>query len=279
MTTTTNFPGIPPVPKDLGTQLTTLLNALAESIRIFIKLYRKGKLGGSKKGDKGDKGDPGQDATLTAKLLAIDGAAWAANKILYMTGENTVDVCSLTAWDITFLGSANGAEGRAALGLGTAATTASTAYATAEQGATADDALQRSGGTMSGDIDCNGNKIDKVKLVDVRETAVSLIISSGAVTLDLSIGRYFYATLTANITSISLSNVPAPGNAVYVVIEFKQDATGGRSVAGWPSSFKWSSSGTAYSATTVANAKDKVVASTRDGGTSWDASISQKDIK
>ena len=44
-------------------------------------------------------------------------------------------------------------------GLGTAATTAATAYATAAQGTVAANALPKAGGTMSGDIDGNGNKV------------------------------------------------------------------------------------------------------------------------
>ena len=44
-------------------------------------------------------------------------------------------------------------------GLGTAATTAATSYATAAQGTVAANALPKAGGTMSGDIDGNGNKV------------------------------------------------------------------------------------------------------------------------
>ena len=44
-------------------------------------------------------------------------------------------------------------------GLGTAATTAATAYATAAQGTVAANALPKAGGTMSGDIDGNGAKV------------------------------------------------------------------------------------------------------------------------
>lgn len=44
-------------------------------------------------------------------------------------------------------------------GLGSAATTAATAYATAAQGTKADAALPKAGGTMSGDIDGDGNKV------------------------------------------------------------------------------------------------------------------------
>ena len=52
---------------------------------------------------------------------------------------------------------ANVATARTNLGLGTAATTNSTAYATAAQGSTADSALQRSGGTMTGNLILNAD--------------------------------------------------------------------------------------------------------------------------
>jgi hypothetical protein len=50
---------------------------------------------------------------------------------------------------------ANAADARTNLGLGTAATTAATAYATAAQGTTADNALPKSGGAMTGAITTN----------------------------------------------------------------------------------------------------------------------------
>ncbi len=54
---------------------------------------------------------------------------------------------------------ASASSARSNLGLGTAATTASTAYATAAQGTKADAALPKAGGTMTGDIDGGGNKV------------------------------------------------------------------------------------------------------------------------
>jgi hypothetical protein len=54
---------------------------------------------------------------------------------------------------------ASAATARTNLGLGTAATTASTDYATAAQGTTADAALPRTGGTMTGDINFNNNDV------------------------------------------------------------------------------------------------------------------------
>jgi len=70
----------------------------------------------------------------------------------------------------------SGATVRSSLGLGTAATTASTDYATAAQGTTADAALPRAGGTMTGnitmpalgtvdgrDLSVDGTKLDNIE--------------------------------------------------------------------------------------------------------------------
>ena len=78
----------------------------------------------------------------------------------------------------------SGATVRSSLGLGTAATTASTDYATAAQGTTADAALPRAGGTMTGnitmpalgtvdgrDLSVDGAKLDGIEAgADVTDT-------------------------------------------------------------------------------------------------------------
>jgi hypothetical protein len=73
-------------------------------------------------------------------------------------GEVTVDIDKDVA--VVHDGSTAGGHPLAKTSdLGTAAFTAATAYATAAQGTTADAALPKAGGTMSGDIDGNGNKV------------------------------------------------------------------------------------------------------------------------
>lgn len=54
--------------------------------------------------------------------------------------------------------------------------------------------------------------------------------STGAVTLDLSLGKKFIINLQAN-TTISLLNVPL--NCKSIVVRLVQDATGGRTVSWW----------------------------------------------
>ena len=102
------------------------------------------------------------------------------------------------------------------------------------------------------------------KLKAIRETWQSVSITSGAVTFDLSQANNFHVTLNANITSITFSNMPATGNGTPIVIELTQDATGGRTVAGWPAAVKWPG-GTAPTITATAHAVDVIAGYVRDG--------------
>ena len=77
-----------------------------------------------------------------AGLASIAGLTTAANKMLYATASDTYAVTDLTAFGRSIIDDADASAARTTLGLGTAATTASTDYATAAQGALADSALQ-----------------------------------------------------------------------------------------------------------------------------------------
>lgn len=60
--------------------------------------------------------------TSSAKLSALDGLSWAANKLVVLTGAATAMVLSFPNWAQTFISAVDQAAGRAALGLGNAAT-------------------------------------------------------------------------------------------------------------------------------------------------------------
>jgi lysophospholipase L1-like esterase len=100
-------------------------------------------------------------------------------------------------------------------------------------------------------------------------TAVAaLSITSGVVNIDLSLGDLFTLALTANVTSITFSNLPASGRARSISVRMKQDATGSRTVA-LPSSLKViSGSDTAVQA--AANAYTLLTMTTFDQGTRWE---------
>lgn len=103
--------------------------------------------------------------------------------------------------------------------------------------------------------------------ISTAENVNALTISSGAVTINLALGNMFTLLLNANVTSVSFTNVPAAGKGQGICIEIKQDATGGRTITGWPASVKWS--GGAYTHTGTASSVDEVSFRTYDQGTTY----------
>lgn len=93
--------------------------------------------------------------------------------------------------------------------LGTAAFQASTAFATAAQGATADNALPRAGGTMTGNIAMGGNAVTGAK------SATSSV--SGAKTVDTTYADTYITTDSGGVTW----TLPANGvvGQTFVVIQ------------------------------------------------------------
>lgn len=101
------------------------------------------------------------------------------------------------------------------------------------------------------------------------ETKTSVSVTSNAFTIDLSKGTHFAVSLTANVTSITFSNAYANSNfAQNFTVVLTQDATGSRTVTGWPAAVKWVS-GTAPTITATANKSDMVSCLTYDGGTTY----------
>jgi len=110
-------------------------------------------------------------------------------------------------------------------------------------------------------------------------TAINLstspTITSGVLDLSLATYTVFEFTLTQNVTSITLSNIPAAGTMSSFMIVITGDGTA-RTVT-WPASFKWPS-GTAPSITSTLNKKDVFVFFSSDGGSSWQAFISGQNL-
>lgn len=112
-------------------------------------------------------------------------------------------------------------------------------------------------------------QIANLALLNALGTAVTaLTISSGVVNIDLSLGDFFTLALTANVTSITFSNLPASGKARAIAIRLKQDATGSRTVA-LPAAFK-AISGSDTTVQAAANAYTNLSAATFDQGTRWE---------
>jgi hypothetical protein len=118
----------------------------------------------------------------------------------------------------------------------------------------------------------NQNFADKVlsraKLKDSSETAYSAGNISGAVTLDYENGNYQYATLTGNVTSLTINNWPANGAGAWMTLELIQDGTGSRTLT-LGSAYK-TAGAAGVTLTTTASKRDKLYLQSRDAGTTID---------
>lgn len=134
-------------------------------------------------------------------------------------------------------GVASSAQSTANTALSNAATAQSTANAAQS---TANAALPAAGGNVTG---------------DVQTPSVTDTISGATLTIDCNDGNVFKVSMTANVTTFTLSN---PHDGQTINVRLTQDATGTRTMA-WPASFRWSG-GSAGVLSTAANAVDLLVA-------------------
>jgi hypothetical protein len=112
----------------------------------------------------------------------------------------------------------------------------------------------------------------KVRELADRSAATALAISGGVVNIDCALGDYFTLALTANVTSITFSNLPAAGHGASLMVRITQDSTP-RTVA-WPASFKWAG-GAAGAVSTGSGAKDVLAITSFDAGTAWQATLAK----
>lgn len=100
-------------------------------------------------------------------------------------------------------------------------------------------------------------------------------ISSGTLTLDMSTGNVFNVAHDANITTLTFSNWPASGKSGSCTLYLTQDATGGRTLT-LPAACV-TDGGSGITISTTANARNKLVFDTIDGGTTVDCALVGKD--
>ena len=101
-------------------------------------------------------------------------------------------------------------------------------------------------------------------------------ISASVSTIDMSLGSVHTVTLTDNISTLNFDNVSQlAGKTITCTLKVTQDGIGGRTIA-WPASVNWA--GGTPTITATANARDRYVFITDDGGASWDAMTSGQDF-
>jgi len=186
--------------------------------------------------------DLGSYQPSDAGLTSISGLTTAADQMIYTTASDTYSVTTLTTAGRALLDDADAAAQRTTLGLGTAATTASTAYATAAQGATADTALQDvvddTTPQLGGDLDVNGNSIVSASNGNIAITPNGTgNVSLGNFTFDadqtVGVGQDNYVlTYDHSTTSISLEAATGGGGISDIVSDTTPQLGGNLDVNG-----------------------------------------------
>ena len=113
------------------------------------------------------------------------------------------------------------------------------------------------GATFTGEITANGG-------INEDHNNGALSNSNQTLTLDCHNGNNFSVTLAANITSFSVTNLPASGTAFFFTLKVTQDSSA-RSIT-WGSAVKWNAA-TAPTLTATSGGVDVFAFYTIDGGT------------
>lgn len=98
-----------------------------------------------------------------------------------------------------------------------------------------------------------------------NDTATTIFAAS--LSINCALVNAYRATLTANTTAFTFTNVPASGQVYAITLFLTQDATGSRTMT-WPTGTKWTG-GVTPTLTTTATKTDIFTLTTPDGGTTW----------
>jgi len=129
-------------------------------------------------------------------------------------------------------------------------------------------------GTLSA-LAMGDNVITRPRFTDYAETYTTPTISGGTLTLNLENGNVFRVSRNAIISTITISNPPASGNAGSFTLIF--DANGTSYAITWPAAVKWPA-GVAPTITTTSGRSDLFVFYTNNAGTTWYAMTSGQDF-
>lgn len=129
-------------------------------------------------------------------------------------------------------------------------------------------------GTLSA-LTMGDNVISRPRFTDYAETYTTPTISAGTLTLNIENGNVFRVSRNANISTITISNPPASGNAGSFTLIF--DANGTSYTIAWPAAVKWPA-GVAPTITTTAGRSDVFVFYTNNAGTTWYAMTAAQNL-
>jgi hypothetical protein len=110
-----------------------------------------------------------------------------------------------------------------------------------------------------------------IELKGWREPVATPAITSNVLTINLAANNVFAFTLNANITTMTLSNVPATGKAARFELIVTADGTA-RTWSWFTSTVKWAD-GIAPTLTSTNAKKDRFLFMSEDGGSTWFGSV------
>ena len=114
-------------------------------------------------------------------------------------------------------------------------------------------------------------ELSRADMKDILETTNDLGSVSGALVIDYEDGNYQFATVSGDITSVTINNLPASGKVGFITVEYTQDGTGGNSIT-HSGTYRFPG-GFAPDLSQGANEIDKFRYETRDAGTNIDVFV------
>ena len=122
-----------------------------------------------------------------------------------------------------------------------------------------------------------GVKVDGVlDVAGYKETKTDINVSSNTITINMALGSLFSFQATANITTTTISNVPASGRYASMVLRVKGDGTA-RTWTWFDSTVKWAGNSVPTRTSTL-NKYDHFVFETYDGGTTWNGFVKGQNL-
>ena len=107
------------------------------------------------------------------------------------------------------------------------------------------------------------------------ERQVAASFTSGTLTLDCNLANVFTHALTADVTTVTIDNIPISGLAIGITLILEADGT--QRTITWPASFLWSN-GNAPIITATNAKKDAIVFMTYDAGTTFLAFVAGQNL-